>query len=944
MEIKNLLPAIVALLIVASIAALSTTSVSASASTTSSIPDNETLVKANTPMIFHITVANNGSSPIDNVRIIVDNGSGFRPLSTIPMDNIVKCQSDNVVVLPAGTVVELRASENILLPDGTEVIVENGKQLYVENFLGTTTLLENAVVSVRQDTAAENVLTGDNIEAAQGISVSLNTDNQLRMLEDTSVIVVGGNYVLPENTMVQIVVQDNTQMSSGENVMVSQDVPVTLKDNHAILVTDNPLNSNFANFPAGEYVQIADKQATVPAGTTVQLGKTAMVSIAENTNVIRENGKQLDVTGATILTQPENWTQTTGLTDLGYSALEWDGVGDNIPTNSGSRVFPFALTTPSSTIDNATIDVWIKTKNTNLENYIEGPITITVDGKAPTYTVTASPSLVGENAAVTVTLVASEIVSVADNTVWVAENNAPENTAVSMTTSDNITWTGTYTTGDNWMQDGTANVYVIGSQIMDTVGNLGADNAMPQATFVVDREMPPTPDLSTISGLPLAITNIATGSIQGTAWDNFLNTIVPLTNGTVQVRIGTSINNATLLSNGQFYYNFTIAQQGTQEVGIRFIDAVGNVGDENAENITFDSIPPAITLGTISSKPLGVASTLTLENGAMINDNTPTVTLSITDATLGIENVPFGSTGDNHGYSVQLQDENGVPIDNLMNATPPAENMPNTISFENMYPTELVDGTYYLYIVAGDNLQMDNMLVWFVIDTTPPAAPTLIATASQNANAPDIKTSTTVSLGGTAEDNATVRIWTSPDPFTTETNVENVVAGTDGTWTATLTIDQGVTVRIRVSQVDTAGNESASKVNYGYLKVDASAPVVQITSPATGTKTDKSTITVIGTVTKDAWETYALDITLRVQNGVTSTSIVIPIANDGTFSVNVTLAEGNNSIIATATDSVGNSTSYTVVVERTVTSWAIYAIILVIIALILAAIAIFRMK
>jgi len=309
-----------------------------------------------------------------------------------------------------------------------------------------------------------------------------------------------------------------------------------------------------------------------------------------------------------------------------------------------------------------------------------------------------------------------------------------------------------------------------------------------------------------------------------------------------------------------------------------------------------------ITPRTISSRPL--------VEGVLINDNTPTVSISISDNVLGIENAPFDSA-DNSGYSVQLQNEDGVPIDNLINATPSARNMP-IISFENTYTTELADGTYRIYIVAGDNLQMDNLVITFVIDTTPPAAPNPSATTSQNPLAPDIRKNTTVSLGGTAEPGATIRIWIMPEPFTSEMNVDNVLASTDGTWTASIILVQGVTAGIRVCQVDTAGNES-TKTLYGYVKVDVSAPLVVITSPTTGTKTDNLTITVSGTVTKDAWESWT-DITLRVQSGIAY--ILVPVSN-GNFIVYVPLFVGLNTIMTTATDQVGNFSSANITVECT---------------------------
>lgn len=944
MEIKNLLPAIVALLIVASLVSLSTTSVSAQTSSTI----DKTLVKASTSTTFTVTVTNNGSTAIDNVRIIVENGSGFAPLMTAPMDNIENCASDNIVVLPAGSVVQLLENENIVLPEGTPVWIDNSKFVYVDSTFDNTKLKENAAAEVRENTAAENIPSLDNISVTQGENVNLNIDNRLRLLKDTSVILVSGTdniVMLPENASVQVYKQnDNSQISVWENVETSRDLTVTLKDNR-VMISDKPMNTKNYDL-TGENAQLYDNQVIVLAGTTVQLGRTVKVRIVENENAIRASGENLKVDMTTVENQPlnwmQNWTKTTGTIidplNPAIPAVEWDAIGDNSIPAGGNLSFPFALTTPSTTEDSTIVHIWVETPTS-----IDNSVIITVDGKKPTVSVTASPLYVGENTPVTITVKASETLAMLDN-VMVEENNASENTQVTMTSSDKVTWTGTYTTVDNWRQDGTAKIYVVGAQYQDLAGNTGTENDA--GTFTVDRENPPAPQLSTITGLPGKVTNVGTWLIKGTALDNFLNTIENLANGTVAIRVGTTTYNAPTNSAGFFYQTITL-NQGTQQVGISYIDRAGNKGLENYENVLFDNIAPVITPGTISSKPLGVASTLTLENGVIINDNAPTWTLSIADPTMGIENAAFDNN-DNSGYSVQLRNENGVKIgtDNLVNATPPTENMPNTINFENTYPTALADGTYQIYVVAGDNLQMDNLVVTFVIDTTPPDAPTLTSQASLVATNPTTPTSATIPIGGKAEPGATIRVWTSTsaDSFATETNVENVVAGSDGKWTASITISQGVIVLIQVDQVDTAGNESVSMTPYGYLRVDVSAPVVTITSPATGTKTDKSTIAVSGIVTKDAWETYNTDVILSLQNGVSSTSIVIPIQSDGTFSVNVTLSEGNNSIIATARDASNNSTSYTVVVDRTVTSWAIYAIILVIIALILAAIAIFRMR
>jgi hypothetical protein len=929
MESKKLLTAIVALLIVASIASISTISVSAVHDESPSI-DKSTLA-GSTPMIRTITVNHTSGSPIDNVRIILPTAltSAVTSVKNVPENDNVIPYGDNWVVLPAGTAVQLLANETVILAENTHIIVPENKYVYWGVNNGQTKLQENARVETMKSPSAtaNNIPAGDNIEMAIDENVYLENNNLLRLVADTLVMYENDNIMrLPEDTTLELVATNDNGINALENVMNKEDVVAVMNDNHVRLLVDNVRNSMNWSILTGDNVELTDNVIDIPAGTTVQLSTTVRVRIPENTEVVRESGKDIDISGTDVENVPNNWMQSKGSSTLPPgNYVEWVGIGENQIKDSPLD-FPIGFTT-TALGDNYTI--WVQTTDTTGAQ-VQRSIIVSIDNVAPTVTITALPTWAKDNTAVAITVTASEAIVGLENA-WVAENNAPENTAVPLTSNDNITWTGTYTTTDNSKRDGTAIIYVLGSQYEDSVGNEGTDNT---STFTIDRMVPPTPQLTAITGLPTTPTNVGGWLIQGIAQDNFLGGLTVQKGMTVNVRVGTTITAVTTDATGYFSASITL-NQGEQEIGIQYIDKAGNVGKENAENITYDSIAPVITPGTISGK--------TLADGVIINDNTPTVKLTFTDATLGIENAAFDNT-DNSGYSVQLWDENDSVIATLINATPPAENMPTTISFENTYPTALADGTYSIYAVAGDNLQMDNLVISFVIDTVSPAAPTLTTQASSSALNPTTPTTTTISVGGTAEPDATIRIWTSPYPFTSQTNVENVVAGMDGTWTASITIDQGVIVWIGMSQVDTAGNESATKAIYGYLRVDISAPVVTITSPATGTKTDKSTITVSGNVTKDAWETYSTDITLSLQNGVTSTSIVIPIQNDGTFSVNVTLSEGKNSIIATARDAAGNSSSDTVTVERTVTSWAIYAIILVIIALILAAIAIFRMR
>ncbi|GAH91931.1 unnamed protein product, partial [marine sediment metagenome] len=162
-------------------------------------------------------------------------------------------------------------------------------------------------------------------------------------------------------------------------------------------------------------------------------------------------------------------------------------------------------------------------------------------------------------------------------------------------------------------------------------------------------------------------------------------------------------------------------------------------------------------------------------------------------------------------------------------------------------------------------------------------------------------------------------------------------AGSDEKWTVTFTLTAGSNTKIEISATDVAGNEGPRAL-YGWMLADASAPTVTLAEvPET---TDKTSITISGTVSKDAWEDWS-DITLKVQVG---TGIVtVPIGAGGSYDYSLELAEGPNTIVVQATDDVGNASATAhAVVERTVTPWMTYAIVLVIIALLMAVIAIFR--
>jgi RHS repeat-associated protein len=142
---------------------------------------------------------------------------------------------------------------------------------------------------------------------------------------------------------------------------------------------------------------------------------------------------------------------------------------------------------------------------------------------------------------------------------------------------------------------------------------------------------------------------------------------------------------------------------------------------------------------------------------------------------------------------------------------------------------------------------------------------------------------------------------TDASPATVTVNGVNVPVGENGSFTATVLVNEGANA-ITVVATDGATNESTASRN---VVRDSQAPVVTIAAPADGSLTNLTSVSVSGTVTD------ASAVTLSV-NGVT-----IPVDASGNFAGQVPLgAEGPNTITFTATDAAGNSASPAVTVRR----------------------------
>ena len=123
---------------------------------------------------------------------------------------------------------------------------------------------------------------------------------------------------------------------------------------------------------------------------------------------------------------------------------------------------------------------------------------------------------------------------------------------------------------------------------------------------------------------------------------------------------------------------------------------------------------------------------------------------------------------------------------------------------------------------------------------------------------------------------------------------------------ATALSDGSHTVTITVSDND--GNAATAKSTT--YKVDTVPPTLNITAPANGLVTNAASLVVRGTTNDTSSSPVTVKITLAGTDQGTVT-----VGTDGSFSKTLTLANGTNTIVITATDAAGKASSVT----RTVT-------------------------
>ena len=186
------------------------------------------------------------------------------------------------------------------------------------------------------------------------------------------------------------------------------------------------------------------------------------------------------------------------------------------------------------------------------------------------------------------------------------------------------------------------------------------------------------------------------------------------------------------------------------------------------------------------------------------------------------------------------------------------------------------------------------------IDTTAPVAPTIASFSTDSGTVGDgITNDNTLTLTGTAEANATVKV------FDGATLLGSAVANGSGAWTyTTAALADGLQI-LTATATDAAGNTGVASSAVGII-VDTTAPVaptIASFSTDSGTVgdgiTNDNTLTLTGTAEANA--------TVKVFDGATLLGSAVANGSGAWSYTTAALANGAHSLTATATDAAGNT-------------------------------------
>jgi hypothetical protein len=492
------------------------------------------------------------------------------------------------------------------------------------------------------------------------------------------------------------------------------------------------------------------------------------------------------------------------------------------------------------------------------------PTTITIDTSAPSAPVISSP--IDNTTQANSTLVINgtgEIGAVVNVSVDGSSAICNEDPIV---VSVGATWTCTLSDSLN---DGT---YAITALQTDVAGNQSPTSSQTHVT--IDTTPPATLDAPTLE-------NASDSGSSNT--DHITNVTTPIFTGTCE--------NGTLV---KLYIDGLVVGQTTCTTGIYQVAPTSPLtdGSHAATVSATDSVG--------NESPISGPTTILIDTAAPTLLDAPTMTAA-TDTGVSNADRITSNTQPHFSGDCTTGDTVSLYIDGVI-----AGQAVCTVgaTYEISPSVALNEGTYVVTVTATDiagNESTPSTATTITIDTTAPTTPSLVTPADGSAtNDPN------VIVTGTGETDSFVEVLV--DSVAVACN-EGTVVVTGGSWSCTFTqpLDDG-TYSITANAHDLAGNTSANATAHT-LTIDTTAPDAPDTpvlDPASDTGvsnsdhiTSDTTPTITGTCTDGDTIHLAVD----------DTELASALCTGGVYSITlpVALSEGEHSIVATATDPVGNT-------------------------------------
>jgi uncharacterized repeat protein (TIGR03803 family) len=505
---------------------------------------------------------------------------------------------------------------------------------------------------------------------------------------------------------------------------------------------------------------------------------------------------------------------------------------------------------------------------------------------------------------------------------------------------------GAWTYQVGTLADGSSHSYAVAAT--DAAGN---SSALSQAlAFTVDTSAPVAPlalaDASVINGYVNATHDTAGQSLTGTAEGGAVVTVYD--NG---VKLGTATAN---VSTGAWNFNLGVLADGVQSLTATATDAAGNTGAAStALTFTVDTVLPdpavdAATVGSGGSVTVSgtaeVGTTITLYDGGGFVGIVPVGTDGTWSYSVGVL-----AAGSSHSYAVTATDVAGnlSPVSDAFSYTAPAAlpeapaqpaapadaadingyvNAAHDTSGQTIGGTTeagavvtiydhgtqvstvtadasgawsyqvgvLADGSSHSYSVTASNAggvsPMSGVLS-FVVDTTPPPAPTGLAdTAIVGGYVNKAHDTSAQTLTGHAEAGAVITVYDNGSKI----GITTANAST-GAWTYNLGVLADGVQSLTTTATDAAGNTGSASAALTFT-VDATPPV-PVVDNVTGTSKGQSIVS----GTSEAGSTVTLFDSGQQVGAATAGA-------DGTWSVTLKLNGGSiHSFTETAVDLAGNT-------------------------------------